>query len=464
MGYVGLATAVCFADAGFRVLGVEIDHNKLRLISSGSSPIHETTVEALLVRTLRTGSFSISSDIETAVQNSNVTFLSVGTPSKPDGDIDLQYVEASAHAIAKAIRNKRSYHLLVIRSTVVPGTTSGELLPLVKRVSGKLFPKNFGICFNPEFLREGSAVDDTLHPDALIIGAEDKKSSQTLLELYKGYYGKKLPYTLVTTPSNAELVKYAVNTFRATQISFLNSLANLCEKIPAADISEVTKGLSSITKMDPRYQKSGFGFGGSCLPKDLRALIATFVKSEMEPDLLKSVLLTNENQAKRALEIARGELGNLTGRRISLLGLTFKAGTDDVRESVGAKIALSLARAGALVSVYDPQGMQNARRDLQDLVEYSENVRSCLKNSDCCIIATEWEEFKGISPSEFKRLMRNPLIIEGKRILEYEHFEAEKIRLIQVGRFYSPGQRLERMDLEPASESIMVRKAVDKEN
>ena len=454
MGYVGLATAVCFANAGYPVLGVDIDSAKVKTISSGTSPIHENAIESLLKRSLRSKNFSISTDLEKAIAASKITFVTVGTPSRTNGDIDLKYVEGAIHSIAKSIGAKKDYHLVVVKSTIVPGTTSETILPLMKRVSGKAFPRDFGLCFNPELLREGSAVEDTLHPDALIIGSQDERSSKFLLSLYKGFYGKNLPCTLITSPSNAEFVKYAVNSFRATQITFLNSIANLCESIPGTEISEIVRGVSTITKMDPRYQKAGFGFGGSCWPKDLRALIATFDKNGIPADLLKSVLLVNENQAKRAIEIARGSLGNLTGRRISLLGLAFKAGTDDVRESVGIRISRLLISAGAIVSVYDPQAMENGRRELGDVVEYSPSARACIRNTDCCIIATEWEEFRKILPSEFRHLMRNPLIIEGRRSLDYERFEKDKVPLIQLGRYSS----IENMSIESVSESIMVRK------
>lgn len=452
MGYVGLATSVCLANAGYRVIGVDIDSGKIQRISSGNSPIHETGVEDLLVKSLMSGCFSASTNIGAAVNDSDITFVCVGTPSNSDGSINLEYIQAAVTEIARAIKEKTDYHLVVIKSTVVPGTTSLRLLPLIENISEKSFGLDFGFCFNPEFLREGSAVSDTLNPDAIVIGSDDERSSAILLELYRGFYGGRLPFILVTSPANAEFVKYSVNSFRAMQLSFLNSLATLCENVPGTDIAEVTKGLSAIAKIDQRYLRSGLGFGGSCFPKDLRALIAAFLEKGMEPALMKSILLVNENLPNHVLEIVRNRLGDLEGKVISILGLTFKAGTDDVRESVGVKIAGQLISAGASVRVYDPKGMENARRILGDKVEYSRSSSSCLESSECCIIATEWDEFKSISPSEFRRLMRIPLVIDGRRVLSYNIFEAGEVSLIQLGRYNSGRQA----SLEKRSEHLRI--------
>ena len=435
MGYVGLATAVCLASFGFRVYGVEIDEKKRAAIQGGSSPIHEQGIDEALRNCIQNGTFSCTSDTRKAVGDSDVTFVTVGTPSRPDGRTDLKYIEAAVSEIGKAIREKNGYHLVVVKSTVVPGTTMGRIKQVLESSSGKRHPQDFGLCVNPEFLREGTAIEDTLRPDALIIGAEDEKSSDSLLGLYESLYGKEsLPHTLVTQTPNAEFVKYSVNTFRAVQLSFLNLLANLCEKIPSADVAEVVSGLSAVTKIDQRYLQAGFGYGGSCLPKDLRALTTLFQDNGIEPTLLVSAAGVNQLQPLRAIELAKRFLGRLDGARIAVLGLAFKANTDDVRESVAISMVSEFVARGALVRVYDPRGMENAKRVLRDSVTYAESAVSCLEGAECCVIATEWKEFNQIPVSAFKEMMRTPIIIDGKRILDTTTFEREGVLVYELGR------------------------------
>jgi UDPglucose 6-dehydrogenase len=447
MGYVGLATAVCFARAGFKVYGVDIDKKKCELIQSGKSPIHEEGIDLALKTSLKNGNFSCGMNVEEAVRNSDLTFVTVGTPSKSNGDIDLAFVESAVSEIGKEVGAKDGYHLVVMKSTVVPGTTIGSIKQILEKSSCKLYPKDFGLCFNPEFLREGSAIDDTIHPDALIVGAEDKRSGDKLLSLYRGFY-TKLPRTLVMTTTNAEFVKYSVNVFRATQLSFLNSLANLCEQVPSSDVVEVTRGLNAMTKIDERYLKAGFGFGGSCLPKDLRAFIAISRKQGLEPSLLLSALMVNMKQPLRALDIARSFLGDLNGKRVAVLGLTFKAMTDDIRESVAINIVERFVDAGAKVSVYDPEGMENARQLLHDSVDYADGALSCIKGANCCVIATGWDEFRRIPPSSFRRFMVNPIILDGRRILDQDLFESQGVSVYSIGRYYSKN-RVMHLQAEP---------------
>ncbi|MDG6994359.1 MAG: UDP-glucose/GDP-mannose dehydrogenase family protein [Nitrososphaerota archaeon] len=434
MGYVGLATALCFAQAGNRVYGIEIDLEKCKTIQGGRSPIHEQGIDSALVECLRKESFSCSPDLGEAVRNTDITFITVGTPSRQDGSIDLRYIESAASEIGRIIREKNDYHLVVVKSTVVPGTTFGLVKRALEMSSGKRYPENFGLCVNPEFLREGTAIEDTRNADALIIGAEDKRSSEKLLDLYKSFY-PTLPYTLITQGANAEFVKYSVNTFRATQLSFLNSLANLCEQIPSADIVEVTKGLSAVTKIDQRYLRAGLGYGGSCLPKDVRALTATFYNHGISPLLLQSAAETNQRQPLRVIQIIERLLGrSVREKKVAILGLAFKAGTDDVRESVAISLANALVLAGASVSVYDPRASTNAARILLDRVTYSDSALACITGADCCVIATEWEEFGKIPASEFKKRMKTPLVIDGRRIIDLESFEAEGVLVYEIGR------------------------------
>jgi UDPglucose 6-dehydrogenase len=434
MGYVGLSTAVCFAQAGIRVYGIEVDEKKRKMIEVGESPIHEKGIDSALARTVRAGSFTCGIDVSEAVENSDITFVTVGTPSNSGGEIDLSFIESATADLGYALKRKEGYHLVVVKSTVVPGTTNGLIKKVLEETSNKASPLDFGLCVNPEFLREGSAMEDTFKPDAIVIGAEDEKSSGALISLYKEFYGSVLPKMIVTGTENAEFVKYSINTFRATQLSFLNSLANLCERVPFADVLEVIRGLSAITRIDERYLKPGLGFGGSCLPKDVGALTALFREHGVNPVMLLAATEVNQKQPLRGLEIAKLLLGDLSGKKVSVLGLTFKAGTDDVRESVAIRLATSLAESGARVWVYDPRGMQNARPLLSGIAEFADSTLSCIREAECCIIATEWEEFGKISPTTFKQLMKKPIVIDGKRLLNGDSFRDEGVLVYSIGQ------------------------------
>ncbi|MEM3638095.1 MAG: UDP-glucose/GDP-mannose dehydrogenase family protein [Conexivisphaerales archaeon] len=433
LGYVGLSTAVCFATRGFHVYGVDMDENKLSAISKGVVPFYERNIDELLDRAIKNRSLIVTPDLGYAVSHSDITFITVGTPSKDDGSVDLSYVTKASEDIGNALRTKYGYHLVVVKSTVPPGTTSGIVRKIITDVSNKT-SREIGIAFNPEFLREGTAVMDTFNPDLVVIGTDDKLAEQTLLSLYDEFYDNKAKY-YITTPSNAEMIKYAVNSFRATQLSFLNMLANLCETIEGADILGVIKGFSQITKVDQRYLRPGIGFGGSCLPKDVKALLHQMHKSGVDPSLLQSTLQTNTEQYKRIFNMINAILGDMKGRSISVLGLAFKANTDDIRESVAIKLVKLLYNAGAKVSVYDPRAMENARRVLPVGVRFARDVVDCIVNSECCVIATEWDEFKGLNPEKFKEKMSKPVVIDGRRIFDAETFDGTGVLYLPIGRF-----------------------------
>ncbi len=435
MGYVGLCTAVCFAKRGFRVYGVEVDEEKRKKISKGISPIHEPGLDALIKTTLKSGKLSCDSDYSDAVSQSDVTFVTVGTPSRDSGEIDLRFIESAAAEIGHVLRAKRDYHIVAMKSTVVPGTTEGTVKRIVETSSYRKIPSEIGLCVNPEFLREGTAIEDTMSPDAVVIGSSDKKTLKVMSSLYRMFYGRRLPQMITLSTSSAEFVKYSVNTFRATQLSFLNTLANLCEKVPSADIDQVVMGLSTVTGLDRRYLRSGLGFGGSCLPKDVRALKALCKTSGVNPSILEAALDINEKQPLKVLDLSRALLGDITGKKIALLGLAFKAGTDDIRESVAIKIANALSLAGAEVRAYDPKAMPNSKRELHPKVSLLTDVATCLAGSDLCVIATEWEEFRRISPSLVVKHMKSPVMIDGKRLLDAAKFATFGIDVIELGRY-----------------------------
>jgi len=273
-GYVGLCTAIGFAIKGYHVIASTHDPEKAASINRGIPPFYEPNLKEFLQKTVNKGYLKCISDPEQAVLNTDITFITVGTPSQPDGSIDLKYIESSALEIGEALNKKDTYHLVVVKSTVVPGTTENVVKPTLENHSNKKCGTDFGLCMNPEFLREGSALHDTLHPDRIIIGEYDKKSGDTLNALHQDFYGQEKPPTIKTNIPTAEIIKYANNAFLATKISFINTIANICEKIPGADVTTVAKGIGLDKRIGPLFLNAGLGYGGSCLPKDVKALIA----------------------------------------------------------------------------------------------------------------------------------------------------------------------------------------------
>ncbi len=432
LGYVGLSTGACMASKGIPVFGVDLDGAKLATIGKGKVPFEEKGLERLLTSSVKKGLFRAGSDVGKAIQSSDITFLTVGTPSKPDGSIDLTYLQSASEGVGLELAKKPGFHHVVVKSTAVPGTTQGLVRRTLEESSGKKCGEGFGLAANPEFLREGSAVADTFNPDAIVIGSVDKRTSAALVSLYRSFY-RELPPVVSTSAANAELIKYAVNTFRATQLSFLNSLANLCSGIVAADIDEVAQGFAKVTKADSRYLKAGLGFGGSCLPKDLRAIIAYCRQAGTNRALFEAALSVNEAQPAVAIQMARELVGILEKKRIAVLGLAFKANTDDVRESVAIRLAERLLSEGARVTVFDPKAMTNARRELEQRVTYAGSALECLKDADCCIVATGWPDFAKITPLEFKQTMRNPAVVDTRRVLDAGGLRAQGVKCVVLG-------------------------------
>jgi len=431
-GYVGLCTAVGFASKGYKVITSTHDPEKATSINEGIPPFHEPGLQELLQKTVSKGYLRCVLDREEAVLNTDITFIAVGTPSKPDGSIDLRYVERSAGEIGKALKKKKTYHLVVVKSTIVPGTTENVVKPAVEKRSGKCCGVDLGLCVNPEFLREGSALQDTLYPDRIIIGEHDRKSGDILESLYKDFYGESMPPMIRTNLPVAELIKYANNAFLATKVSFINTIANICEKIPGADVTVVAQGVGLDKRIGPLFLEAGLGYGGSCLPKDVKALIAFSRGLGYNPLLLKVVEDMNIFQPYRAVELAKKHLGDLHNKRIALLGLAFKPDTDDMREASSTKIVSKLLEEGAKIIAYDPAATNNAKKIFGDKIEYAPSAIKCISGADCCIIATEWYEFKKLKPQDFIQHMKSPIIIDGRRIYDPKQFN-QKLKFKTIG-------------------------------
>lgn len=453
LGYVGLSTAVCLASRGIEVRGVDLDQGKVDSLRRGVATFEEQGLPKLLRSTVKKGLFLPGGDYGEAVKNSEITFLTVGTPSLPDGGIDLKYIRSAAQAVGEELAKKRAFHHVVVKSTAVPGTTQGQVRSTLEHHSGKRCGEGFGLAANPEFLREGSAVADTLAPDAIVIGALDKRTGAALVSLYRAFYGK-LPRVVSTTAANAELIKYASNAFRATQLSFLNTLANLSSGIGGADVDDVASGLSSILRMDERYLKAGLGFGGSCLPKDLRAIISYCRRSGSNPAVFDAVLRLNEAQPAVVVQMARELVGLLSKKRVAVLGLAFKPKTDDVRESASIALVERLLREGARVSVFDPSAMENGKRVLEQRVSYARDARECLRDAECCIVATGWPEFSRLTARDFKELMRTPAVVDARRVMDAEGLRSQGVKCAVLGS--GPADGTGNPAIEGASDASVV--------
>ncbi|MDT8358444.1 MAG: UDP-glucose/GDP-mannose dehydrogenase family protein [Methanomicrobiaceae archaeon] len=394
-GYVGLVTGVCFAELGNHVTFVDVDKAKVAAINSGRSPIYEPGLESLL--SINISHISATTSYEEAIPPTEITFICVGTPSNPDGSIDLTYIRSASAALGTEISKKPEHHTVIVKSTVLPGSTEQVVKPILKEHSS-----NFGLGVNPEFLREGSAVSDFFSPDRIILGCEDPDTRKVLESLYSSFTCSKLVCKLRT----AEMIKYASNAFLATKISFANEIGNYCKKL-GIDTEQVFQGVGMDARINPAFFRSGLGFGGSCFPKDVRALIAGAKEAGVPVPLLEAVIGVNENQPGMAISLLKKHVPVLKGARIGILGLSFKPETDDIRESRAIPLIAALLSEGTVVVAYDPVA-EDAMRQLFPAIEYAKSAADAL-STDAVIIATEWEEFEHLD-------YRDKIVIDGRRI------------------------------------------------
>ena len=431
-GYVGLCTAVGFASKGYKVITSTHNPEKASLINKGIPPFYEPHLKELLQKAAKKGHLKCVLNREEAILNTAITFIAVATPKKPDGSINLHYIKKAGCEIGEALKKKNGYHLVVVKSTVVPGTSESVVKPSIEKYSGKRCGDTFGLCMSPEFLREGSALEDTLYPDRIVVGEYDCKSGDTLEDLYKDFYNENLPSMVRTTLSTAEIIKYANNAFLATKVSFINTIANLCKKIPKADVTTVAKAIGIDKRICSLFLNAGLGYGGSCFPKDVKALIDYSKSLGYDLKILNAVEEVNATQPLVAVELAWEMLGSLKDKRIAILGLAFKPNTDDMREAVSIKIINKLLQDGADVVAYDPKAMHNAKEIFGNRIKYASSEIECIKGADCCIIVTEWDEFKRLRPEDFIQNMRQPCLIDGRRICNPQKFNL-KLKFIAVG-------------------------------
>jgi UDPglucose 6-dehydrogenase len=431
LGPVGLCTAVCFAAKGYHVTASEIDKTKVIQIKKGKPPFYELNLKEMLQETMNSGNLKIVTSNEEAVLQSDITFITVGTPTKSDGNINLTYITNASKGIGKALKKKKQTHLIAVKSTVTPGTTLNVIKRVLEKYSGKKCGKDFLLCFNPEFLSEGNAIRGTLNPDYIAIGGYNQKSTETLENLYKEFHKENLPPIIKTNIPTAELIKYANNAFLATKISLINTIANICEKTPGADVTKVAEAIGNDHRINPYFLDAGLGWGGSCFPKDLKAFIAYSKKLGYNPTLIQTTYETNQNQIKFTIQKIKQELKTLKGKRIAILGLAFKPNTDDIREARSIKIISQLLKQGATITAYDPMATSNTKKTLKGKIRYAPSAIECLKSADCAILVTEWDEFKKLKPKDFIQNMRQPILIDGRRL--YNPREFKKLRYIAIG-------------------------------
>lgn len=405
-GYVGLVTGTCFADRGHDVTIVEINAERARAVNNGHSPIYEVGLDDLLKKNLGK-TLHVSTRFD-AVSASELVFICVGTPSAPDGSTDLSYIESASSSIGIALRAHPAYCCVVVKSTVPPGTTENVVCPRVLAAAEKT-EGSIGFAMNPEFLREGRAVEDFMNPDRIVIGSNDEISGNWVAKVYEKNSGP----ILHTSLSAAEMIKYTSNAFLATKISFSNEIGNICKQL-GIDVYEVMNGVGRDHRIGPMFLNAGAGFGGSCFPKDLASLINLAKKTGEDPLILQSVLAVNERQPLRMVTLLEQELGTISGKKITVLGLAFKENTDDIRDSRSIPVIGELLKKGARVSCYDPMAVPNMKQ-VFPTIEYCNSAADALTDADGCLLMTEWPEFARLD-KEFD-LMAHRIIIEGRRVL-----------------------------------------------
>jgi len=430
MGYVGLCTAATFASRKIRSIGIDIDQERVQQIQRGKSPVHEPQLEKMLKTNVKKKPLNATTDFS-SVTDTDLTFLTVGTPSQEDGSIDLSFIKNASETVGNALREKDRFHTVIVKSTVVPGTTNGTVKPVLEDSSRRTIGSSLGLCANPEFLAEGTAIRDALHPDKIVIGSNDKKSSDQLVKLYRQFHKTHLPPVMLMSPESAELVKYASNAFLATKVSFINTIANIAEQTPGVDVGMIAEAIGHDPRIGKLFLKAGPGYGGSCFHKDLQALINYSTKHDYNPTLLQATEQVNEDQPRRVVEKTKQLLGSIEGKRIAILGLSFKKDTDDIREAASLKVISQLKEKGAKIIAYDPMAIPTAKKLLEDTIEYADDTHNAIQGADCAIIMTEWDQFRKLKPEDFKTTMRNPSVIDARRL--YDPDEFGKLNYAAVG-------------------------------
>ena len=423
-GYVGLVTGACFADLGQEVICIDKDKDKIEKLNKGIVPIYEPGLTEMVKKNVKQGRLFFDTDLGKSIQDAIIVFVCVGTPPAKNGKPDLSYIKAVSHEMG---RNMKEPKIIVTKSTVPTGTGKN----LVAKIISQYWKGNFELASNPEFLREGTAIDDFLNADRVVIGVNSQKAGKALLELYKKIDCPKI----VTTLESAEMIKYAANAFLATKISFINEIANICEKA-GADVEEVARGVGLDKRIGKHFLKSGIGYGGSCLPKDVKALHHLAGSNGYNFKLLKAAIEINNYQKKQIVEKIKDLFPGkgINHKTIAVLGLAFKGDTDDVRDSAAIAIIKKLQRLGAEIKTYDPQAMDNAKKILNSKVKFCDSPYEAVKNADLVMIAAEWSQFKKLDWKKIKNLLKKPIVVDGRNLLDPIKMKKLGFRYIGIGR------------------------------
>ncbi|EIF6168339.1 UDP-glucose/GDP-mannose dehydrogenase family protein [Clostridium perfringens] len=422
-GYVGLVTGACLSEVGHNVTCVDVDEKKVEIMKKGISPIYEPGLDELLERNYKEGRLNFTTDYKNAYKNADIVFIGVGTPERADGSANLDYVFTVCSQIAENLENDC---LVVVKSTVPIGTNDKVEAFLKENVKDGI---HIEVASNPEFLAQGTAVVDTLKASRIVIGVETERAENTLREVYEKFNQP----IVATNRRSAEMIKYASNDFLALKISFMNEIANFCEMV-GADIEDVAKGMSYDPRIGDKFLRAGIGYGGSCFPKDTKALHWLANDNGYEIKTIKATIEVNQNQKLKMFREAKKRFGDLKGKKVAVLGLTFKPGTDDLREAPSIVNVRRLLDEGAEIVAYDPVGIENFKKLYPTEIEYVDNLGEALKDADMAFLFTEWKEIKGIELSVYETLMKTPIIFDGRNCYEIKDVEKSNVEYHSVGR------------------------------
>ena len=423
-GYVGLVTGAGLADFGNDVICCDIDPNKIEALNNGQIPIYEPGLDTIVNRNVTEKRLRFTTDLPEAIRGSRAIFIAVGTPPKPDGSADLRYVEDVARTIAQHMNGPK---LVITKSTVPIGT--GRLIERILNEAGN--GHKGSVVSNPEFLREGSAIEDFLKPDRVVIGASDEESIGLMKEIYAPLHSLEIPF-VVTNVESSELIKYAANGFLATKISFINEVAVMCELL-GADVQDVARGIGLDSRIGPKFLQAGPGFGGSCFPKDTSAVADIARQYGYEFEIIEAVLRVNKNIKQRMVGKVVDALGDVRGKTVAILGLAFKPETDDMRDSPTIPLIKGLQEMGAVIRAYDPGAIENSKKIFEN-VTYCGDAYETADGADALVIATEWNEFRALKLERIKKLLKQPLIIDLRNVYDPQRMKAEGFTYISVGR------------------------------
>jgi len=427
-GYVGLVTGACLADFGMHVVGVDKDRSKVETLRQGEIPIYEPGLKTLVAKNMAEGRLSFTTELGPAIEGSQAVFIAVGTPPRPDGSADLQFIREVARSIGEHLNG---FKVVVTKSTVPTGT--GRMIEEIIRETAQAagHDDDFAVVSNPEFLREGSAIEDFMQPDRVVIGSRDPRAIEVMRDIYAPIENADVPF-VVSNVETAELIKYASNGFLATKISFINEIARLCEAL-GADVETVARGMGLDNRIGPKFLQTGPGFGGSCFPKDTRAVAQIARDQGLSFHIIEAVLEVNEETKLRMVEKVERAFEGLEGKTVALLGLSFKPNTDDMRESPAIPIARGLVAKGATIRAFDPAAMEAAREDLPDIT-YCDNAYEAAQGADGVVIVTEWNQFRSLEWNRLRTLLTRPLVVDLRNLYDPEKIAAAGFRYVSVGR------------------------------